>query len=550
MSATGQPAVARRASPQAASWLPLATLAAAQFVMVLDSSVMNVSISQIVADLNTTIQGVQLAITAYTLVMAALMLAGAKLGDIVGRERTFAIGLAVYGAGSLTTALSPNLGVLLLGWSLVEGVGAALVIPAIVSLIAGIYSGAQRALAFGIIGGVAGAAVAAGPLIGGWVTTELSWRYVFAAETVVVIGILLARRVLRVGATAARRTQFDLAGVVLSSLGLGLVVFGILKSSEWGLIEPRGALTIAGREITPFGFSAVPFLILAGVACLGGFTAWEERRERAGRDTLLDRRLLRIGTLRAGLTTLMMQQLILLGTFFVLPVYLQVVLGLDAFETGKRLFPMSVAMFIAAMAGPRLAAGLAPKRVAQAGLLALAAASVLLLGSVDVELKEAEFAIALTVFGIGAGLLLSQLGNVIMSSVGAAQTNEAGGLQGTAQNLGASLGTAMIGAVLLSALASGVIERIERNPAVSAPVREQVTRVAGAGTPVVPVSDVAQAARDAGVPAAEAEAIAADYGDAQLQALKRAIAAVAIFALLGLWFTRGLPARSLSARAP
>ena len=151
--------------------------------MVLDSSVMNVSISQIVEDLDTTIQGVQLAITAYTLVMAAFMLAGAKLGDILGRDRTFAIGLAIYGLGSLTTALSPNLTVLLIGWSLVEGIGAALVIPAIVSLIARTYGGKQRALAFGIVGGVAGAAIAAGPLIGGWVTTEFSWRYVFAGET-------------------------------------------------------------------------------------------------------------------------------------------------------------------------------------------------------------------------------------------------------------------------------------------------------------------------------------------------------------------------------
>src|SRR5688572_17733387 len=148
------------------SWTPIAILATAQFVMVLDSSVMNVSISQIVADLDTTIQGVQLAITAYTLVMAAFMLAGAKLGDIIGRDRTFAIGLAIYGVGSLTTALSPSLPVLLVGWSLIEGLGAALVMPAIVSLIAGTYSGPQRALAFGIVGGVAGAAIAAGPLIG------------------------------------------------------------------------------------------------------------------------------------------------------------------------------------------------------------------------------------------------------------------------------------------------------------------------------------------------------------------------------------------------
>jgi MFS family permease len=342
-------------------WLPLAILGAAQFVMVLDSSVMNVAISEIVADLDTTIQGVQLAITAYTLVMAAFMLAGAKLGDILGRDRAFAIGLAIYGAGSLTTALSPNLTVLLIGWSFVEGVGAALVIPAIVSLVAGTYSGKERALAFGLIGGVAGAAVAVGPLIGGWVTTEFTWRYVFAAETVVVVAILLFRsRVVR-PSRVEHPPKLDYVGVLLSAVGLGFIVFGVLKSSEWGLVEPRGAMTIGGEKITPFGFSVVPFLVLLGGGFLGAFAMWEERRERLGLDALLDRSLLRIERLRAGLTTLMMQQLILLGTFFVMPVYLQVVLGLDAFETGKRLFPMSVTMFAAALAGPRLAAGFAPK---------------------------------------------------------------------------------------------------------------------------------------------------------------------------------------------
>jgi len=529
-------------------WLPIAVLASAQFVMVLDSSVMNVSISQIVADLDTTIQGVQLAITAYTLVMAAFMLAGAKLGDILGRDRAFAIGLAIYGLGSFTTAVSPSLGVLLVGWSLIEGLGAALVIPAVVSLIAATYSGHQRALAFGIIGGVAGAAVAAGPLIGGWVTTELSWRYVFAGETVIVAVILLVRHRMQRSPRVERPPRLDLVGVALSALGLGLAVFGILKSSTWGLIEPRGALTIDGHEITPFGFSAVPFFVLAGGGCLAAFALWEERREREGRDTLLDRSLLRIEQLKAGLTTLMMQQLILLGTFFVLPVYLQVVLGLDAFETGKRLFPMSVTMFAAAMAGPKLAAGFAPKRVAQAGLLALALASVVLLGTIDVKLDSIEFALALAVFGVGAGLLLSQLGNVIMSAVDADKINEAGGLQGTAQNLGASLGTALIGSVLIAALTSGFVERVEQNPAVPASVGERVAQVAQAGIPVAPVEEVEQAALDAGLAPKQASAIADDYGDAQLQGLKRAIGAVAVFALLSLWFTRGLPGRASTTR--
>jgi EmrB/QacA subfamily drug resistance transporter len=543
MSVLGRPA-SRNGDARPALGLPIAIFASAQFVMVLDSSVMNVSISQIVADLDTTIQGVQLAITAYTLVMAALMLAGAKLGDIIGRDRTFALGLGIYGLGSLTTALSPNLTVLLLGWSLVEGIGAALVMPAIVSLIAQTYSGSQRALAFGIVGGVAGAAVAAGPLIGGWVTTEFSWRYVFAGETVIVTVILLLRRQLQPSPAAERRPQLDVVGVALSAVGLGLVVYGILKSSQWGLIEPRGALTIGGEEITPFGFSVVPFLMLAGLGFLAAFVIWEERREREGRDTLLDRSLLKIEQLRAGLTTLMMQQLILLGTFFVLPVYLQVVLGLDAFETGKRLFPMSVTMFAAAMAGPKLAAGFAPKRVAQAGLVALVVSSVVLLGTIDVELNETEFAVALALFGVGAGLLLSQLGNVIMSSVHPSKTNEAGGLQGTAQNLGASLGTALIGAVLIAALTNGLVDRVEQNPAVPPPVRERVAQLAERGIPVVPVADVEQAALDEGLPRDQVTALADDYGDAQLQGLKRAIGAVGIFAVLSLWFTRGLPGRA------
>jgi EmrB/QacA subfamily drug resistance transporter len=524
--------------------LPIAIFASAQFVMVLDSSVMNVSISQIVADLDTTIQGVQLAITAYTLVMAALMLAGAKLGDIIGRDRTFAIGLAVYGLGSLTTSLSPNLTVLLIGWSGIEGLGAALVMPAIVSLVAVTYTGKDRALAFGIVGGVAGVAVAAGPLIGGWVTTELTWRIVFAGETVIVAVILLLRRHLVRPPAIEHRPKLDIVGIVISSLGLGLGVFGILKSSEWGLIEPRGALTIGGTEITPFGFSVVPFFILAGLGCLAGFVLWEERRERQGKDTLLDRSLLRIRQLRAGLTTLLMQQLILLGTFFVLPVYLQVVLGLDAFETGKRLFPLSVAMFVAALAGPRLAARLAAKRVAQLGLVALAIATVVLLGTIDTELNSAQFALAAALFGVGAGLLLSQLGNVIMSSVDEDKTNEAGGLQGTAQNLGASLGTALIGAVLIASLTSGFQDRVQNNPDVSPAVRKQVDKAAEKGVPVVPVDQVEEAAKKQGVPADQASALADDYSDAELQGLKRAIGTVGVFALLALWFTRGLPGRA------
>ncbi|MGH2966089.1 MAG: MFS transporter [Solirubrobacterales bacterium] len=521
-------------------------LASAQFVMVLDTSVMNVAISQIVKDLHTTIQGVQTAITLYTLVMAAFMLLGAKLGDILSRNRAFAIGLAIYGAGSLTTALSPNLAVLLIGWSGVEGFGAVLVIPAIAALTAASYEGRERALAYALLGGVSAVAIAAGPLIGGWVTTEFSWRYVFASETVVVILLLLLRGRIPRAATAERRPRLDLVGVALSASGLGLIVFAILRSSVWGFVQPRTPPTINGTEITPLGFSPVPFLVLGGLALLAGFFVWEQRRARLGQDQLLDPTLLRSAQLRAGLSSLLGQQLVLMGTFFVLPVYLQVVLGFDAFETGKRLLPLSVAMLVFALLGPRIAGRRSPRTVAQLGLVAVSIGAIVMLATLDVTLNDTGFKIALAIIGAGGGLLASQLGNVIMSSVAPAKSSEGGGLQGTAQNLGSSLGTALIGAVLLASLATGFSQRIANNPDVPPAARETIVANTEQGIDIVPVKDVEAAAVEGGLTQDQAQAVAADYGDAQLEALRLALGAVAVAALLSLWFTRRLPTESLT----
>ncbi len=524
-------------------WLPLIILASAQFIMVLDSSVMNVSISQIVEDLSTTVTGVQSAITMYTLVMAAFMLVGAKLGDILGRDRAFGLGLAVYGLGSLITALSPNLTVLLIGWSGTEGLGAVLVIPAIAALTAANYEGKERAFAYSMIGGAAGAAIAAGPLIGGYVTTTWSWRYVFVGEVVVVIAVLIVHRRMKRAPKPEQPPKLDYGGAALSAIAFGLIVFGILKSSTWGWIRPVDAPTISGHEITPLGFSLVPFLIVGGLVVLGCFFEWEERREELGRSTLLNRALLKIETLRAGLASLAAQQLIVMGTFFVLPVYLQVVLGFDAFETGKRLFPMSVSMLAAALAGPRVAVRFGPRAVVRVGLGAMAIAALVLVGTIDVTLNGTAFALALVFFGIGAGLLMSQLGNVIMSSAPPDDTNEAGGLQGTAQNLGASLGTALIGSVLLLGLLNGFNSRIQENPAVPADVKAQISKATEAGIPIVTTDQAFRALRDAGLPPADATTVTDDYADAQLDALGTSMLTVAFLAVLSFWFTRRLPGK-------
>lgn len=524
------------------SWIAIAILAAAQFVMVLDSSVMNVSISQIVSDLGTTIEGVQLAITLYTLVMAAFMLVGAKLGDLWGRDRTFAIGLTIYGLGSLTTALSPSLPVLLVGWSLVEGIGAVLVIPAIAALIATNYEGRERALAYAIIGGVAAAAIAAGPLIGGWVTSTWTWRLVFAGETVVVLVILVFRRRMRPSPRPTESAGLDTVGAALSASALALIVLGVLQSSSWGWLQPSGAPEINGVPITPLGFSLVAYMILAGLALLWVLAAWEERQSALGRPMLVDLRLLRIVTLRAGLTSLFVLQLVMLGTFFVLPVYFQTVLGLDAFATGLRLVPMSITMLVFALAGPRVAARRSPQRVVQAGLVALAIGTAVVLGNLDTQLASPVIGLGLAIFGAGAGFVASQLGNVIMSSVDQARTNEAGGLQGTAQNLGASFGTALIGAILITGLTTAFVDNVTNNPSVPPDIRTAVqAQVEETGLGIVPIAEAERLALVAGLPPDQAALLAADYGDALLTGLQSALGAVAIVALLGLWFTRRLP---------
>jgi MFS family permease len=455
--------------------------------------------------------------------------------------------LMLYGLGSLITALSPNATVLLIGWSGIEGLGAVLVIPAIAALTASNYSGSERAAAFGLLGGIAGAGAAAGPLIGGFVTTALSWRVVFAAETVTVIGILLLVHRIHDRATGEHeRESLDGVGAALSALGLGLAVFGILKISEWGFFTPIGALTIGDTKITPFGFSAVPFIILAGIVVLGIFIRWEQRMVRARRTPLLAPDLLHIPQMRAGLSTVVSQYLILAGTFFILPLYLQLVLGKDALETGLKILPISVTMMLAAVLGPRLATRMSPRTVVQIGLGFLFVSIIGLMSTISPTLSSLPFALSMAGFGTGVGLVISQLGNIVMSSVGGSRSSEAGGVQGAAQNLGQSLGTALIGAVLLTGLTTGFQESVRADPAVPPAVQQQVQQATEEGLAMVSQSQFQSAAQQAGLPPAQVKTLVGHYSDAQVQALKRALLCASMFVLVGLWFARNLPSARLS----
>src|SRR5436190_23303132 len=255
-------------------------LASGQFLMTLDSSVMNVSIAQVADDLNTPITGIQTAITLYTLVMASLMITGGKFGSILGRRRAFNIGLVIYGIGSLTTALAPNLTVLLVGWSLLEGIGAALIMPAIVALVAGNFPPGGRPRAYGLVGASAAIAIAVGPLIGGLATTYASWRWVFAGEVIIGGGIFLFSRRMA-DAPVQRRAHLDGLGSVLWALGMGLAIFGVLRSSEWGWFVPaEGAPSI-------LGMSPVVWLIPGGLASLRLFMVHVRRLDAEGGEPLI-----------------------------------------------------------------------------------------------------------------------------------------------------------------------------------------------------------------------------------------------------------------------
>jgi MFS family permease len=519
---------------------PLVALAGAQFVMVLDQSVMNVSISQLVAEFDTTVTVIQAVITLYCLVMAMLMLTGGKIGDIIGRRRAFVVGLVVYAIGSGLTAVSQTVAQLTLGWSILEGIGAALVLPAMAALIAGNFEGKERKVAYAIIGGVAGAGIAVGPIVGGWATTELTWRVVFLGEVILVLGILVMARLVEDAPRSGPKPRLDIVGTVLSAAGLGAIVLGVLQSSSWGLILPKDP------PVEPFGLAPTPFVIAAGGLLLWGFVAWQRHRESAGSDPLVHLDLLRVAPLRAGLAGLFSQNLILMGVFFTVPLYLQLVLGLDALQTGIKMLPASIAMFVAAAAGSRLSGRYAVRTITRAGLALIIVACLALLATIRPDLADLAFAGSMAVLGVGMGLIASQLGLVVQSSVDASGRGEAGGLQYTGQQLGSSLGVALIGAFVLAGLTGAFVSNVQADERISAEVASQVGVAVEPGLDFVAAADIEAAARAAGLDDATTLAIVDDYEQAQLQSLKAGLLAAALIALASLAFTTHLPHRTAS----
>jgi EmrB/QacA subfamily drug resistance transporter len=517
-----------------AAGIVLLTLASGQFLMTLDSSVMNVSIATVAKDVGTTITGIQTAITLYTLVMATMMITGGKIGSLIGRRRAFSIGCVVYGAGSLTTALAPNLAVLIFGWSLLEGLGAALIMPAIVTLVASNFPPEGRARAYGLVASAGAMAVAVGPLIGGLVTTYFSWRWVFAGEVLIVIAILTYARRIQ-DALPGKRSPLDVVGVVLSALGLGLLVFGVLRSGEWGWVQakPGGTAWV--------GLSPVVWLILGGTAVLRLFLAWELRLLEHGREPLIRPKMLRTPQLRGGLTMFFFQYLVQAGLFFTVPLFLSVVLGLSALSTGAHLLPLSITLLAAAAGIPKLLPKASPRRVVRASLVALFAGIAALIAGLEAGAGAEIITLPMLLAGLGVGGLASQLGAVTVSSLPDEASAEIGGLQNTMTNLGASLGTALAGSILIAGLTASFLQGVTENPAVPEEVASTAEVQLASGIPFVSDAELENALEDTDASPELISGVVEENSEARLVALRVSLASLALVVLVAMFFTDRIP---------
>jgi EmrB/QacA subfamily drug resistance transporter len=513
---------------QVGSTIILLTLAAGQFIMTLDSSVMNVSIATVAEDVGTTVTGIQTAITLYTLVMASFMIIGGKIGAKIGYRRAFMLGCLIYGAGSLITAVAQSLPVLLIGWSLLEGIGATLILPSIVALIAVNFGASERPKAFGMVSAAGAVAVAAGPLIGGFMTTYFSWRWVFVGEVIGVIGIFLIARKLS-DPERGEDVPIDLVGAVLTAAGLGIAVFGVLRSSTWGWVRPKeGGLDF-------LGISGTFWFILAGLLMLWLLVQWGNRLERAGKVPLVRPSMFKNVRLTGGLTMFFFQYLIQAGVFFVIPLYLSIVLGLSALDTGIRLLPLSVSLLIAALGVPRFFPNISPRLVVRLGVLSMLVGVLLLLTGIDLDAGMEVVAIPLLFLGAGIGALASQLGSVTVSSVPDSESSEVGGLQNTATNLGASLGTALAGSVLIAVLTSSLLGGINTNQQISSELASSASVQLTSGAPFVSDAALEQGLADAGITGTEADAIVEENRQARIDGLDAALALIALIAVVALF---------------
>ena len=527
---------AARAGSTAASagGLALAALCAQQFNMAYDTVGMNVALSEIVEDLDTTLTGMQAAIAMYAVVMAAFMITGAKLADRWGRRRTFMIGTLVYGIGSGITALSPSLAWLVFGWSLIEGLGSAFAQPALLTLATLNFTGAARTRAFAAIGAVGGLASAVAPIVTGFFASYLTWRIPFAMEVLLALVVLwLSRKHLAESRLEGPRQSFDLVGVALSALGFATTVFGFILASTFGFWTARQDMVIGGTTLfEEGGISPVPVIVGIGLLVLVLFAAWERwGRIRRGREPLVRLSILRLLPIRVGTILTAAVFLALAGLLFCVPVFLQINLEYSAIQTGITMLPLSFALLAAAIVGSRLSArGVAQDRLVRVGFLTLGVGCVVLAGSLLVTATKLSLAPGLILVGLGLGLVLAIIQDFVQSAAPPEQTSDVAGFSRSVGYLGSALGTAVAGAVLIGVLIAVGITQIQQSPDLSTAQKDQLEAALESSTQAMSDTEV-EAALQGVSPRVEQEVVGI-YAEARNIGMQAAAAALGVVSLL------------------
>lgn len=486
-------------------------LAMAMFVLVVDTSLMNVSISAVVEDLDTTVSGVQAAIALEALVSAAFILISSKVGDLIGRKRAYVVGLVAYALGALAMTLAQDLATIIVCWALIGGLGASLLLPAMQSLIHGNFSGSAQRRAYALVGASAAIAAAVGPLLGGFVTTYLSWRVGFALEVVVIVVVLTGLgRIRDVVFTGDRHV--DVVGAVLSVLGMGGIVLGILAWQE--------------------GAESVLAIMAVGVVGLGSLITWLLRRKRDGRPVLLDPDLFRLPRFRLGVSQQTMQQIVLGGLMIALPIFLQITLGYDAMLAGLSLAPLSLSMFGVALLAGKKAGDRRPADIIRVGFLLAAAGTALLIPLVPRAEDGWYLTIPLLIVGAGLGLLVSQLNDFTLAPIEEERVSEAAGVNSAGGSFGLSFGLAMAGGVMLAVLAFSFTNLTEASAVIPSSQQQEIAEALEEDAEVV--SDAQLADVVSGEPPPVQEAVLEINREARDRALQIALIVPLLAAVIGL----------------
>jgi MFS family permease len=523
--------------------LILVALCMAQFINAYDTTAMNVAVTSVVRDLGTTVSGVQSALVLYSLIMAAFMLIGGKLGDVWGRRTTFMLGVGMYGCGALITALSRDLPMMIFGWSMLEGLGSALMIPAIFAIVGSIYpAGKPRVSAFAAVGAMAAMGAALGPLVCGFLTTYLTWRLSFAMEVCIVVATLLLSMRIKVPKSTRPAAKLDYLGAALSAVGLALIVLGVLQASRYGWTAARIPVVAWGKTLAPEGgiSPVIPFVV-AGVIVLIGFALWERHMLRAGKDALLNITMLKNRAVLFGLLAIIAFMFMQAGFLFVGPVFMQMALGYTAFHSGLLILPMTIAIIIVAMRVSHLAQIVAPKLLVQVGMLTVVAGILLVALEMKAGVDQWKFLPGMIITGIGIGLINAPLMNITQGAVPQKEQSEISGLSRAMSNLGGAFGTAVAGAVLMSTLIATFSGAVEQFTGIPASEKARVVHDLRRDAQTVSNAQVAAYLKGKGEPAELVQKFVEFNEDARNKGLRNALFSIGVLGLFGFVMSCLLP---------